>query len=107
MSDANIISIAITLFAIAAGSLFNNVRISDLATATNKRFDDVRDRISDVAGGTNKRFDDMRDLMRSENSRLESVMRTESARTQDKLDAVLKLLGELDTRVTHLEERGR
>lgn len=78
MTDANIISIAITLFAIAAGSLFNNVRISDLAAATNKR------------------FDDMRDLMRAEN-----------ARTQDKLDTLLKLVGELDTRVTHLEERSR
>ena len=43
MTDANIISIAITLFAIAAGSLFNNVRISDLATSSNKRFDDMRD----------------------------------------------------------------
>lgn len=89
MSDANIISIAITLFAIAAGSLFNNVRISDLAAATNKR------------------FDDMRDLMRAENARLEAVMRSESVRTQDKLDSILKFLGELDTRVTHLEERNR
>ena len=43
MTDANIVSIAITLFAIAAGSLFNNVRISDLATSSNKRFDDMRD----------------------------------------------------------------
>jgi hypothetical protein len=43
MTDANVISIAITLFAIAAGSLFNNVRISDTATATNKRIDDMRD----------------------------------------------------------------
>lgn len=85
MSDANIISIAITLFAIAAGSLFNNVRISDLAAATNKR------------------FDDMRDLMQAENA----VIRSENARTQDKLDSILKLLGELDTRVTHLEERNR
>ena len=43
MTDANIISIAITLFAIATGSLFNNVRISDLATSSTKRFDDMRD----------------------------------------------------------------
>jgi hypothetical protein len=43
MTDANVTSIAITLFAIAAGSLFNNVRISDTATATNKRIDDMRD----------------------------------------------------------------
>lgn len=82
MTDANIISIAITLFAIAAGSLFNNVRISDLANATNKRFDDIH-----------KRFDDMREFIRAEN-----------ARTQDKLDIVLKLLADLDARVTRLEQ---
>lgn len=85
MTEANIISIAITLFAIAAGSLFNNVRISDLATSTSKR------------------FDDMRDLMRSENE----VLRSENARTQDKLDAILKMLGDLDTRVTRLKARNR
>jgi len=56
MTDANIISLAITLFAIAAGSLFNNVRISDLAT------------------GTNKRFDDMRDFIRSENARIDQKL---------------------------------
>ncbi len=78
MNDANIISIAITLFAIAGGSLFNNVRISDLATATQAS------------------FDDMRDLVRAEN-----------ARTQDKLDIVLRVLADLDTRVTRLEERNR
>jgi hypothetical protein len=31
------------LFAIAAGSLFNNVRISGLSNALNKRIDDLRD----------------------------------------------------------------
>ena len=63
MTDANIISIAITLFGIAAGSLFNNVRISDLATSSNKRFDDVH-----------KRFDDMRDFIHSENARLDQKL---------------------------------
>jgi hypothetical protein len=37
MTDANIVSIAITLSAIAAGALFSNVRISDLAVATPRR----------------------------------------------------------------------
>jgi hypothetical protein len=78
VTDANIISVAITLFAIAAGSLFNNVRISDLATATYAR------------------FHDMRDLVRAEN-----------ARTQDKLDGVLKLPADLDTRFARLEQRNR
>jgi hypothetical protein len=82
VTDAQIISMAITLFAIAAGSLFNNIRISDLATANNKRFDDVN-------AGFNRRMDDLRELMHLEN-----------ARTQDKLDTVLKYLADLDTRVT-------
>jgi hypothetical protein len=63
MTDANIISLAITLFAIAAGSLFNNVRIGDSATATNRRFDDM-----------NRRFDDFRDFVRSENGRLDQKL---------------------------------
>lgn len=67
MTDANVISIAITLFAIAAGSLFNNVRISDLATATNER------------------FDDMRDLIRSESARLEQKL----DRISDTLSAII------------------
>lgn len=76
MTDAQIVSIAITVFAIAAGSIFNNLRISDLSSPTGNR------------------FNDMRDLFRAEN-----------ARTQDKLDAIIRLLGELDTRVTHLEQK--
>jgi hypothetical protein len=58
MTDANIVSIAITLFAIAAGSLFNNVRITDTAAALNKRIDDSN-------AATSKRFDDLIRLMES------------------------------------------
>jgi septal ring factor EnvC (AmiA/AmiB activator) len=67
MTDSNIISLAITLFGIAAGSLFNNVRISDLANATNKR------------------FDDMRDFIRSENARIDQKL----DRIADTLSAML------------------
>jgi len=42
MTDANIILIAITLFAIAAGAIFNNVRISETSAAVSKRIDDMR-----------------------------------------------------------------
>jgi ureidoglycolate hydrolase len=64
---AGIASIAITLFAIAAGSLFNNVRISDSANALNKRIDDAN-------SGTAKRFEDLRDFIHSENLRLEQKL---------------------------------
>lgn len=63
MTDANIISLAITLLAIAAGSLFNNVRISDLATATNKRFDDMRDLIRSEIARVDQKLDRITDTL--------------------------------------------
>jgi len=57
MTDSNIISLAITLFAIAAGSLFNNARISDLATSTNRRFDDMRDLIRSEIARVDRKLD--------------------------------------------------
>jgi hypothetical protein len=63
MTDANIIPLAITLFAIAAGSLFNNVRISDLATANNKRFDDMRDLIRSEIARVDQKLDRMTDTL--------------------------------------------
>jgi hypothetical protein len=63
MTDANIISLAITLFAIAAGSLFNNVRISDSTTATNKRFDDMRDLIRSEIARLDQKLDRITDTL--------------------------------------------
>ena len=63
MTDANILSLAITLFAIAAGSLFNNVRISDLATSTNKRFDDMRDLIRSEIARVDQKLDRITDTL--------------------------------------------
>ena len=80
MTDANTISIAITLFAIAAGSLFNNVRISDSSTATNKR------------------FDDMRDLIRSENARLDQKL----DRISETLTAII---GDHEQRIRAIEQQ--
>ncbi len=44
------------MFAIVIGLFYNNRRLDDLRTDTNKRFDDVNKRFDDV----NKRFDDLR-----------------------------------------------
>jgi hypothetical protein len=96
MTDANIISIAITLFAIAAGSLFNNVRISDSATATNKRFDDFQRRFDDFQ----RRFDDMRDLIRSENARLDQKL--------DRIAGTLTaVINDHEQRIRMIEQRPR
>jgi hypothetical protein len=74
------ISIAITLFAIAAGSLFNNLRISDLASAANKR------------------FDDMRDFIRSENTRIDQKL----DRIAETLSA---MLGDHEQRLRSIEQQ--
>jgi len=63
MTGANIISMAITLFAIAAGSLFNNVRISYSATATNKRLDDMRDFIRSEIARVDQKLDRITDTL--------------------------------------------
>jgi hypothetical protein len=86
MTDANMISLAITLFAIAAGSLFNNVRISDSTTATNKRIDDLRD------------------LVKSGNAELRDLFKTENAHLDQKLD---RISGTLNTVLADHETRLR
>jgi hypothetical protein len=82
MSDANIVSIAITLFAIAAGATFNNVRISETGTALNRR------------------IDDMRDLIRSENSRIDQKL--------DRIaDTLRTVVDDHEQRLRSLEHRPR
>jgi len=73
MTDSNIISLAITLFAIAAGSLFNNARISDLATATNKRFDDMRDLIRSEIARVDQKLDRITDMLNDHEQRIRSI----------------------------------
>jgi hypothetical protein len=83
MNGAQIISISITVLAIFAGSLYNNVRISDMAA----RFGDV-----------NRRTDDVGAVLRAE-------MNLQFERTNNKIDALLKLMVDIDQRVTALEAR--
>jgi hypothetical protein len=80
MNDAQIIAISITVLAVLAGSVFNNVRIGD------------------VSIGLNRRIDDMRDVLRAE-------MDLRFERMDSKLDTIINLLGQLETRVTKLEGR--
>ena len=80
MTDARIVSIAITLFAIAAGSIFNKIRISDSAAMLNKRIDDTKE------------------VLRAE-------MKRGFAQIDAKLDTLLRMMGEHETRITKLEQR--
>lgn len=83
MNETQLISISITVLAIFAGSIYNNARIGDMSG----RFTDV-----------NRHTDDMAAVIRAE-------MRTEFERTNNKIDALLKLVADIDQRVTKLESR--
>jgi hypothetical protein len=80
MNDAQIIAISITVLAVLAGSVFNNVRIGDVNTSLNRR------------------IDDMRDVLRAE-------MDLRFERMDSKLDTIITMLGQLESRVTKLEGR--
>ena len=55
-------------------------------------------RIGDVSINLNRRIDDMRDVLRAE-------MDLRFARTDSKLDTIINMLGQLETRVTKLAGR--
>ena len=106
MSDANIISMAITLFAIAAGSIFNNLRISDAALHNGQRFDDVNKRFDDV----NKRFDDVNRRFDDVNKRFDDVnKRLDDMNTKlDRIaDTLLTVISDHEQRLRALEHPSR
>ena len=84
MNDAQIITISITVLAVLAGSVFNNVRIGD------------------VNIGLNRRIDDLRDVLRAELLKETAGIRNLIERNQD---ALLTALARIDQRVTRLEDR--
>jgi hypothetical protein len=84
MNDAQIIAISITVLAVLAGSVFNNVRIGD------------------VNIGLNRRIDDLRDVLRAELLKETAGIRNLIERNQD---ALLTELARIDQRVTRLEDR--
>lgn len=96
MTDTQMITIMIAVLAVLAGTLFNNVRIGDM----NNRFTD-----------TNSRIADTKELLRAEfrkefaehnlqfNKRFDSIDR--------KLDEILRIVGDHETRITRLEPRPR
>lgn len=80
MTDSQIIAISITVLAVLAGSVFNNVRIGDVSISLSRR------------------IDDMRDVLRAE-------MDLRFERMDSKLGTIINMLGPLETRVTKLEGR--
>jgi len=80
MNDTQILSIAIMVLAVLAGSIYNNVRIGDLSK-----------HLGDRIGDQSKRIDDMRDMLRAEMAKNHSEM--------------LHRFGDLDDRLTRIEQR--
>jgi hypothetical protein len=80
MNDSQILSIAIMVVAVLAGSIFNNVRIGDL-----------QKRIDDVSRHLGERINDTRDALRAEMAKNHSEM--------------LHRFGDLDARLSQIEQR--
>ncbi len=85
MTDAQIIAIGITVLAVLAGTLFNNARISDLNGTVNARLGSVEGRISSLETRFENRFN--------------SIDR--------KLDEILRIVGNHETRISVLEQHPR
>jgi len=104
VTDAQIITIAVTVVAILAGTLFNNSRLGDM----NNRFSDINNRFSDMNnrfGDTNRRIDDSKELLRGEMKALEARIDSRFNSIDNKLDAILRIVGDHETRITNLEQR--
>jgi len=87
MTDAQIIAIAITVLAVMVGSVFNNVRISE------------------VSASMNRRIDGLKDVLRSEFRADMTGIRAGMSKMEPKLDTLISMVGHIDTRVTKLEVR--
>ena len=96
MTDAQILAVGITVLAVLLGTLFNNSRISDI----NNRFADTNTRISDV-----------KEVLRAEFKGELSQMRLDFGHRFDtidrKLDELLRIVGDHETRIGSLEHRPR
>ena len=83
LTDTQILTLVLTLLGIFAASWFNNSRIGDI----------------------HHRIDDMRDALRAEMKVMQAEINLQFERTNSKIDALLKLVADIDQRVTKLEAR--
>jgi archaellum component FlaC len=98
MTDGQIIAIAITVLAVLGGTLVNNSRISDLNSSLSNRIGDVKEvlraELNAHRAETDARFMAM---TASIDARFNSIDR--------KLDEILRIAGDHDSRIGRLEER--
>ncbi|MDQ6677580.1 MAG: hypothetical protein M3Z09_09825 [Acidobacteriota bacterium] len=83
MTDVQILTLSMTLLGIFAASWFNNSRIGDV----------------------NSRIGDVKDVLRAEMRAMQSDINLQFEKTNNKIDALLKLVADIDQRVTALEAR--
>lgn len=105
MNDAQIIAISITVLAVLAGSVFNNVRIGDVSTSLNRRIDDMKEVLRTEMDLRFERIDLRFERIDQRFERMDSAMNQRFERMDSKLDTIINMLGQLDTRVTKLEGR--
>jgi hypothetical protein len=91
VTDAQIITIAITVLAVLAGTLFSNARIGDLSA-----------RITDTNNALSARITDLKEVMRAELQKETGELRHLIERNRE---AILTGLSRIGQRVTRLEER--
>ena len=103
MTDAQIIAIGITVLAVLAGTLFNNVRISDLNGTVNARLGSVEGRISSLETRFENRFNSIESRLGSMESRAENRYGS----IDRKLDEILRIVGHHETRISVLEQHPR
>lgn len=89
MTDLQVLTIALTLLSVLAGTFFNNVRISDLSA----RLGDVKDAL--------------RAEFRADIGELRHEMRTQLGSMDRKLDEILRIVGDHETRITNIEGRNK
>jgi outer membrane murein-binding lipoprotein Lpp len=94
VTDVQILTLALTLLGIFAASWFNNSRIGDVST-----------RIGEVSSKIDVRVNDVRDVLRSEMKAMQAETNLQFERMNNKIDTILKLVADIDTRVTALESR--
>lgn len=87
MTGSQVIAMAITVLAVMAGTIFNNSRIGDLNQ------------------GINRRIDDTKEVLRAEMKAFEARVDARFGSIDWKLDEILRLVGDHETRITKLEER--
>lgn len=87
MTDVQILTLALTLLGIFAASWFNNSRIGD------------------VSNKIDIRVNGMRDVLRAEMKAMQAETNLQFERMNNKIDSILKMLADIDARVTTLESR--